>query len=366
MNMNPALSPRQAYSVMSYDSPSDRMILFGADGHETWAYDFDGNRWTNLTPSNPPSLEEGGLAMAYDSESHRAILLGYARGVDAQGMARFYPETWAYDFETNTWINMRPAAGPLETGRLAYDSQSDRVILFGGRDPLGAGNETWAYDFDTNTWTNMFPTARPTFSSYAHLAYDVNSDRTVLFGGDSFEAQETWAYDSRNNTWSNMRPSTWPSGVDSPLVYDSESDRLIRFGGSVKRGELIKASDETWAYNLESNTWTKMNPASKPPRSHGSHAMAYDSQSDRVIWYSLFSDGPQTWAFDYRAAAAERGPEPAGIPLLVWPIVGIVSVAAAAVVMWWFMRGRRTSARPPPSPPRSLRAPVTVHHGLEL
>src|SRR5712691_8848575 len=113
----------------------------------------------------------------------------------------------------------------------------------------------------SGVWTNMNPSAslaaRPTFQSFAHLAYDVNSDRTVVFGGNSIDVQETWSYDLDNNTWTDMRPANRPPGVDSPLVYDSQSDRFIHFGGLVWCGnrECVTRSDETWAYDLESNTW---------------------------------------------------------------------------------------------------------------
>src|SRR5947208_3490864 len=121
-------------------------------------------------------------AMAYDSRSDRVILFGGAT------TAGNLDDTWGYDFETNTWMNMEPAVKP--PGRayhaMAYDSGSDRVILFSGSSAVGPLNDTWAYDFGANEWTNMTPASSPAVGSNHDMAYDSQSDRVILFGvGDS-------------------------------------------------------------------------------------------------------------------------------------------------------------------------------------
>jgi len=40
------------------------------------------------------------------------------------------------------------------------------------------------------------------------------------------------------------------------MAYDAESDRVILFGGETEPGSNI-LNGETWAYNLKSNTWEK-------------------------------------------------------------------------------------------------------------
>lgn len=72
--------------------------------------------------------------------------------------------TWAYDLDTDTWEEMAPAVGPpRRTGHMmAYDHDSDRVILFGGitasDDALG---DTWSYDFNNDSWAEMTPVSSP-------------------------------------------------------------------------------------------------------------------------------------------------------------------------------------------------------------
>ena len=101
---------------------------------------------------------------------------------------------------------MNPALGPSlqEYNAMAYNAGSDRVILFGGT----GGFETWAYDFNRNEWTNMNSVVHPS-GRWAHaMAYDAGSDRVVLFGGETGAlnpSDETWAYDFNTDTWTQMQ-----------------------------------------------------------------------------------------------------------------------------------------------------------------
>jgi len=210
-NMSPVTSPAGA-GPMVYDAESDRVVLFlvwtGAPDNETWTYDFNTNTWTKMEPATRPSPRTW-TTMAYDAESDRVILFGGIAGRDND-------ETWAYDLNTNTWTKMlvitRPS--PRHSHALAYDTESDRVVLFGGHLPSGQSaigvhsDETWAYDFNTNTWTNMEPPTQPLKLAAHNLAYDAESDKVVLFGGDTngVLSDETWAYDLNANTWTDLSP----------------------------------------------------------------------------------------------------------------------------------------------------------------
>ncbi|TMQ48664.1 MAG: hypothetical protein E6K71_06845, partial [Candidatus Eisenbacteria bacterium] len=296
-DMSPAIAPPARYGhAMAYDSESDRVILFGgwsygnAVFNDTWAYDFNTNTWNEVSPKSSP-LARSLHVMAYDSESDRVILFG---GYSSCCLGITLGDTWAYDFNTNTWTAMNPAVapGPRESSAMAYDSRSDRVILFGG---YGGSNETWAYDFNTNTWTDTNPVVEPPGRWGHALAYDSQSDRVILFGGGLYD---TWAYDFNGNIWTDMAPASSPLGRESPtLTYDSAADRVVLFGGTVSgRGD----SNETWAYDFQANAWADM--ARTPPARYG-HAMAYDSQSDRIILFGGWTGTQQsndTWAYDFK------------------------------------------------------------------
>lgn len=311
--MDPATPPPgRGEHGMAYDAESDRVILFGgwtgASNDETWAYDFNTDSWTNMAPSVRPSARSAHPAMVYDSESDRIILFGgYVSGYGGSD------ETWAYDFNSNTWTSMSPATRPpaLSSHNMAYDSESDRVILFGGLDKdRERRDETWAYDFNTNTWSKMTPTTGPSPRAVHGMAYDSESDRIILFGGYTGEYDdETWAYDFNNNTWTSMNPLTKPSPrVTYTLAYDSASDRVILFGGATEDGR----DDETWAYDYNTNTWTNLEPATRPASRYW-HQMAYDSESERVVLFGGYCGTPggcdDTWAYKYSPAGPSPPPE---------------------------------------------------------
>ena len=269
----------------------------GSFSDDTWTYDFNTNTWANMEPAAGP-LARRLPAMAYDSDSDRVILFG------GYGWGGNYDDTWAYDFNTNTWTSMNPTAKPTSTLQaMAYDSQSDRAILFGGASYVDPQNTTWAYDFNTNNWTNMQPVSQP-LASYGHaMAYDSASDRVIVFGGvdrNGSALNETWAYDFNTNNWTNLNPvSKLPTRLYHAMAYDSQSDRVILVGGYTQSGQ---PDYDIWAYDFNANTWTSMDPLDKP-RARVYHSMAYDFQSDRVILFggSDFIQGAvlnDTWAYD--------------------------------------------------------------------
>jgi len=302
-SMDPNTKPTARYSTaMVYDSKSDRVIIFGGlavvDLGQTMAYTIDGNVWTVMQPSIRPAARQS-HAMTYDSQSDRVVLFG-----GLLDSSVYSSETWSYDVNGNLWANMNPISRPSVRSyhAMAYDSQSDRVILFGGDDML-LKDETWAYDFNSNTWTNMNPISKPSARNRLAMAYDSQSDRVILFGGyiGGDASDETWAYDFNSNTWTNMNPISKPSSKENlAMAYDSQSDRVILFGGNI--GDTGFLSDETWAYDFNSNTWTNMNPISKPSARSG-HAMAYDPRSDRIILFGGYDTGydDETWTYDFNS-----------------------------------------------------------------
>jgi hypothetical protein len=266
---------------MVYVSEAERVSLYGGassfgtgtDLNDIWAYDLEANRWREIRPSvMPPPAGPISAAgpMAYDSQSKRVIV--FQKG-----------ETWAYDSERNTWENMRPSpappAAPDRRGtRMAYDAESDRIILFGGRDFTTAVTyrDTWAYDFDSNTWTEMRPANSPSARHHFGMAYDSDHDRIIVFGGalGGDRRGDTWAYDFNGNTWTLLDSGLGPSPRGFPgLVYDSCAQRLITFGG-VGPGPGDLTNGETWSYEYAANKWTQLDPG-VGPSARAWHWMVY-------------------------------------------------------------------------------------------
>jgi N-acetylneuraminic acid mutarotase len=316
MSSNP-VPPARKGSKLVYDNESDQVILFG--GHhdpttlgfyDTWSYDYNTNTWTNKTPDSSPcprSLH----TMAYDMESDRVIIFGGVKishplPTPFEGLN----DTWTYDFNTNTWTQMNPSLQPTARAgaAMAYDMESDRMILFGGFSETRTHlNDTWAYDFNNDTWTQLTPTISPSVRYHPGLAYDKESDRIIFFGGNHYtstswiDKKDTWAYDYNSDSWTNMNPSSSPPARGWPnLAYNALADRIILFGGGDKH-KTISYSD-TWVYNYNTNTWTEM--TSDPhPSGRFYTDLTYDIESNQVILFGgtnkddmIFND---TWVYDY-------------------------------------------------------------------
>jgi hypothetical protein len=330
-NMSPALHPLgRSGAGFAYDNESDRIILFGGaldstSQNDTWSYNYNTNTWTQMNPIISPSARTS-CKMSYDSGSDRIILFGGFLSGFWIGSAPGYADTWSYDYNSDKWTQMSQELYPSSRYAhcLAYDSESDLIMLFGGgrTSPMGARpreDNIWIYDYDRNFWNNVdwdwqevTPRISPGATENPGMVYDVESDLVVLFGGEPIVGldnyvgfNETWIYDYNIKTWTNMSPSVAPpSRMNTEMVYDYESDIIILFGGYAKLYEDPEKRyyNDTWAYDVNTNTWTEMAPAIAPS-SRFEHSMTYDSKIDRIILFSgqtgSYPDSNETWQYDY-------------------------------------------------------------------
>ncbi len=207
-----------------------------------------------------------------------------------------------------------PPTYPLQRGFMAlvYDSKADTVLMFAGQDRDFKGrDDAWSYKTSTNTWTplrSLNPIFQTPFMTTFTADYDSKADKVVFYlnlrtsSGPVFRSLgDMYVYDPNTDTMDKVTPKGTPWGLGgSSMVYNSESDRFILFGGA----EFLKqvTNDETWAYDLNTNTWTAMNPAKHPSGRNGSQ-MAYIPTIDRVLlcggWTDGFEPSADTWLYDY-------------------------------------------------------------------
>ncbi len=188
------------------------------------------NNWFNMNPAVHPNARQDGH-LVYDSESDRVVLFG---GRTTSGASY---ETWSYDLNNNIWEQMSDAPMAMSFHALVYDSAYDRVIAF-------YGGVTMVYNFNTDTWEDMNPSPAPAANWGAMMAYDSERDSVVLYGGDG-GPYETWEYDLNTDAWMQITTANLPGASDNVgLTYDSESKSVVLFGGQY----LATYFDETWVY----------------------------------------------------------------------------------------------------------------------
>jgi len=299
-NTTPSVSPSaRSHHALGYDSKRGMVVLFGGQNeqlsyNDTWIYDPVNNVWMNVTPPVSPSPRVD-FGFAYDEKSDNFILYGGRYGDGSIIMN----DTWAYNPASRTWINMNPATHPPSCygHAMAYDPKSDRIILFGGYCINYHSPETWAYDFNTNTWTNMHSSDPPAGRVNHRLVYDSRNHRLLLFSGVTPAGilNDLWSYDARSNTWTNLTPKiTPPARLGHSMAYDIRSGRAVIFGG---KNETI-FFDDVWEYSRYTSTWQEDNASFKPsPRAWS--AMTYDPITDCIILFGGYSDRylNDTWTY---------------------------------------------------------------------
>jgi hypothetical protein len=317
-NLAPLNSPpARANHMMTYDSADDVAVMFGGwNGPylgDTWIYSFQNNTWINKSPQASPSPRERG-GVVYAAKHDEVILYG---GFDGSKMLS---ETWIYNVAKNQWTQMVPSVSPPSSLNMvnlgmAYDSKDDVVVLFSNE-----GN-TWVYDITQNTWINMQPSVSPNprglSTNGQQVVYDETSDTTLLFGGsptwnfwldpaDSTATNDTWAYDYEANTWTNLQPQLAPyARFNSQMAVDSVDNVTVLYGGAPS-GQTSLFND-TWIYNLVSNEWTNITPTRSPPVRYAS-VMAFSPLHGEAILFGGYDNLQgtfygDTWAFKLSASA---------------------------------------------------------------
>src|SRR2546426_822369 len=337
--------------LMAYDSGRDRVVLLSGQwpgSSDILVSNASTAAWTNMRPAAPYGSSPQ-KAVAYDGSLNRVIC--FDPGTLDPGT------TWAYDFGTNTWTDFHAArpsglASPAGFYGMAYDSESNRVVLLGlsSASPTPA---TQAWAFDSGVWRVMPPTSGPPPRQSAAMAYDEESDRIILFGGQGqyqngppFPLGDTWAYDFNTNTWTNMTPPVGPSArYGHAIAYDRQADRVILYGGQTRQAY----PNDTWAYDFNTDTWTNLTTPRNPgPQPSGSF-MAYDSRAGRIILFEEFAGAgiSPTWGFDLSALPRTAPPpQEIGPPYLEYGL-GLAVVVAATIATLLVVRDRRRSRAPP-------------------
>jgi hypothetical protein len=306
----------RGYHQMTYDTESKRVILYGGQtgnifldltylSHETWSFDPESNAWTQMSPDASPGGSSGG-DMTYDSKRDLSIL-----SVISDDFSTL--ETWAYDVNSDIWTRLADGPRNMVGQRIVYDSESDRIIMFGGFDfsTFKFVDELWVYDYNNNEWinmpqsrvhpwTNMDPTVHPQARNYQGMVYDSKADRVVLWGDwqrnyTAATDESVWTYDFNTNTWQEFEHKKDGPAVRDyiMLVYDIKADKFVLYGG------YEYGNDETWTYDLNTDTWERKEAVNNPG-TISRYGMVYSKDINRTI---LFGGQDGSIHFQYKGDA---------------------------------------------------------------
>jgi len=180
-------------------------------------------------------------------------------------------------------------------GRLLYDSNRHRAVLFGGY----SVNETWVLDLDNPTTWELLPVrgALPLPRGETNAVYDPVNDRLWIWGGrhGSGAVYGEPAYLQFTNvpgdsaTWVRVNPDRDPTNGDQPTprygsgtVYDPAGQRMIFYGGGYGNANLMTSG--TWALSLDARpTWDLLPMTSPYPYGGCFSNLSIDPQLNRLV-----------------------------------------------------------------------------------
>ena len=205
------------------------------------------------------------------------------------------PDTLYYDSITHTWtaVSTSPssATGTRIDSAMVYDSNRDKIIMFGGLKNQSYNNETWEFNPANNSWSQLtttcvgahcFDSRNPQLIAENAMVYDAVNDKVIVFGGIgpfvcATGCNWTWEYNPATRTWTEQTPSQAPSPSKHPaMAYDS------------RRG-IVWVYDEsthlTWSYNAATHQWRQELAVAAGPETRYApqQEMAYDANTDKLI-----------------------------------------------------------------------------------
>jgi hypothetical protein len=116
------------------------------------------------------------------------------------------------------------------------------------------------------------------------MAYDSQAGRTLLFGGQFFQAArlgDTWQWYGEN--WTQLDDIGPPPRSELAMVYDPGRQRTVLFGDT-SNGTAVH--NDTWEWNGED--WTQV--ADSGPAARQEHAMVFDTARNRTLLFGGLGD----------------------------------------------------------------------------
>ena len=236
----------QGASHMAYDPNRGKVVIFTYNGQTWEYDSTNGWVNRNPQFINKKDTSRFKETLVYDPNRKKVILIGGTAGQGvtyAYSGFTIYEETWEYDPVLNSWDpvffnNTNPpesngfSSSKVNQTVAAFDTYNNKVVI-----PWGGGygyNTAGTFTFGAGDWLWSSASANTPNRMYqTGLAYDSDKNRAILYGGtfNDVGQNETWAYNSASSTWQQLTPANSPPAGGGPIAYDSLNKRMIFMGG---------------------------------------------------------------------------------------------------------------------------------------
>ncbi len=232
--------------------------------------------WQKQSPTSVPTARSDAGSF-YDSDMQKVVLFGgSAQGVD-------YNDTWTWDGVR--WDKLDVATTPPTRVHfmLAYDQADNNAILFGGgyrnQQRTVVLDETWL--FENGDWEQLQTNQQtPPGRTYGASAYDGNNRSVIIFGGLGIGGalNDTWLWEGMG--WLQMPQGGAPSPrLGAAMIWDPQREEVVLFGGA--SATTFEEYSDTWIW--DGSVWKRINDNGPAPRANA--AMAFDEALGVVLLF---------------------------------------------------------------------------------
>lgn len=241
--------------------------------------------WVELSNSGPTPRSQH--AVDFDSENERLLLFG---GRDTQQQ---FGDLWGWN--GNSWSLLAESGPSHRFGHaVAYDRNRGVLVLFGGWDGASRFGDTWEW---TGQQWSLRAQSGP-LPRYGHtLVYDESRAMVILFGGSTFNgvSSDTWGWDGVS--WVQFAGIAPGARMGHAAVFDVDRSVILMFGGI--DAQSVQLAD-LWQWDGE---WTEL--SAQGPSARYAHSMVFDRSRSTTIMYGGIADNRQAsgdmWEWDGEA-----------------------------------------------------------------
>ncbi len=296
--------PAVTGAAAAWDPVNERLLVVGGrtwndllDG--VWAIDPTTGVVSELAPLGVGPSPRYGHKVAVDPVRGRLLLVG------GRGFHDLYDDVWELDLSSvdGTWTELAPLGDLLEPRlghSLHYDSDGDRLILFGGQGFHDLYGAVWTLSFGTTAdgvWEELASGgAAPDPRVACGAAWDDDEQRLFVGGGraahDVPSDLSVWHGNAGPaGSWTSLSPTLGPpdGGASPSWAWDPVAERLLQIGGRVPHDLLLEPQSVSFQEGLPGD-WFGLAPAGAPPPELTAAAAVFD-----VDGYGLWLIGGTTW-----------------------------------------------------------------------
>ncbi|KAL3860433.1 hypothetical protein ACJMK2_010557 [Sinanodonta woodiana] len=184
---------------------------------------------------------------------------------------------------------------------LTAHPDKEELIMFGGEYFTGKKmfmyNDLLFYNIKKNEWMKVTgPRTPPPRSGHQAVALKQEGGQLWIFGGEFasptqaqfYHYKDLWVYHIKTRKWEKIDAPGGPSARSGHRMVNCKK-QLIVFGGFHDNIRNYKYFNDVYAFNLETYTWTKINPSGNGPAPRSGCVMASFQDNPKILIYGGYS-----------------------------------------------------------------------------